>query len=278
MYEKAITVYFELLSPEILKDTILSLHVSQYNHILCYYCSPLLFPSFIPWKLKLQSPSIDSHLSILHVYRNKDSWDLQYTQWIYLSSYVTLIFMASKREVCRDYIVLYGFKHTRNDIIIPQSSTGQQRARSPTCKWNHWHLRVKPNAILCIADLSYHLTKASLWRFNLKDWKAKWPAGLCFTAPLKTCQAGPALHLILCCGVFVWVPASSRQTQTLRDRVVRDQSRRGTTAIPRHRSAEPRSSPPRAASWRCLEIAFKKAPPSNQTWAFWVCIHTRWGF
>lgn len=88
--------------------------------------------------------------------------------------------MASKREVCNDYIVLYGSKHTRNDIIIPQSSTGQQRARSPTPKWNHWHLRVKSNAILCIADLSYHLTKASFWRFSLKDWKAEWPAGLCF--------------------------------------------------------------------------------------------------
>lgn len=190
--------------------------------------------------------------------------------------------MASKREVCSDYIVLYGSKHTRNDIIIPQSSTGQQCARSPTRKWNHWHLRVKSNAILCIADLSYHLTKASLWRFSLKDWKAEWPVRLCFTAPLKTCQAGPALHLILCCGVFVWVPASSRHrhsgTVSSETRAGGDLGSPRTTAIPRHRSAEPRSSPPRAASWRCLEIAFKKAPPSNQTWAFWVCIHTRWFF
>lgn len=105
--------------------------------------------------------------------------------------------------------------------------------------------------------------------------------GSVFIAPLKTWQACLTQHLILCCGVLIWIPTSSREKCwglcLSEARAAMDLGSR-TNTIPRYWSAEPRSSPPKAASWRCLAIALKTLhvyPPSSQTWAFWVCNQTR---
>lgn len=53
LYLKAIATHFEPPSPEILKDTTQSPHVSQYNSILCDYCLSFLFPSFFSMNTKI---------------------------------------------------------------------------------------------------------------------------------------------------------------------------------------------------------------------------------
>lgn len=144
---------------------------------------------------------------------------------------------------------------------------GYQHANETTCIY----LRVKSRAIFHTS--LKNLNKITLWRFILIAWKAGLSPRLCFYCTSQSWQAGLALHHTFCCGVFTWLPSSSKHTHThthfgavvSEDRTEGDSGSTKTTTTVRHWSAEPGSSPLKVASWKCLEIAIKKTSTYSDT-------------